>query len=316
MKLHIPVLLNEVIEGLNLKENYNVIDATLGGGGHSQRILEKTSPNGKLIGIDLDSDAIELAKKRLEKFDDRTVFVQDNYQNIKQILKNKKYELSNYPIRAILLDLGLSLYQLQSENRGFSFLDEQGLEMKYDKNDEGPDAKYIINNYKEDQLEKIFREFGEERLSKQIAREIINNRKTKEIISGVELSNIISRVYKRFYKKYSNTNPATKVFQALRIYINHEFDNIKKFLPDAIDLLESGGRLVVISYHSLEDKIIKEFFRQESRDCICPLEVPECRCNHKASLKIINKKVIIPSEDEIKINPASRSAKLRVIEKV
>lgn len=316
MKDHTPVLLNEVIEELNLKANYNVIDATLGGGGHSQKILEKISPNGKLIGIDLDNDAIKLAKKRLENFGDRVIFAKDNYQNIKQILKIKKYELSNYPIRAILLDLGLSLYQLQSENRGFSFLDEYGLEMKYDKSDEGPDAKYIINNYKEEQLEKIFKEFGEERLSKQITREIINFRKTKEITSGVELSDIISRVYKRFYKKYSNTNPATKVFQALRIYVNHEFDNIKEFLPDAIDLLESGGRLAVISYHSLEDKIIKEFFRQESRDCLCPIEIPECRCNHKARIKIINKKVIVPSEDEIKINPASRSAKLRVIEKI
>lgn len=315
MKPHIPVLLNEVIENLNLKSGYNVIDATLGGGGHSEVILEKIRPSGKLIGIDLDENAIKLAKKRLDKYKDRTIFIQDNYKNLKQILKQNESKF-NFPIHAILLDLGLSLYQLQDKNRGFSFLDDKGLEMKYDANCDGPDAKDIINNFKDTELEKIFKEYGEEKLAKQIAREIINYRKTKQIKTGVELADIISKVYKRFYKKYSRVNPATKVFQALRIYINKEFENIENFLPDAIDILEKKGRFAVISYHSLEDRIVKNYFRKEARNCICPVEIPECRCNHKARIKIINKDVITPSTIETNNNKASESAKLRVVEKI
>ena len=311
MKLHIPVLLNEVIEGLNLNPNQNVIDATLGGGGHSEMILDKIAPNGKIIGFDLDVSAISIAKKRLRKFGDRVIYINDNYQNL------KNYELQfDFGINAILLDLGLSLYQLQDKNRGFSFLDESGLDMKYDKDESGPDAKYIINNYKEEDLVKIFNDFGEEKLAKQIAKEIVSARKVKEINTAIELSDVISRIYRRFYKKYSRTNPATKVFQALRIYINHEFENIENFLPDAIKILRPGGRFVVISYHSLEDRIIKNYFKTESRDCICPLELPECRCNHKASIRIINKSIILPSQEEIVLNPASESAKMRIVEKI
>lgn len=315
MKVHIPVLLNEVIEGLNLKKNYNIVDATLGGGGHSEKILEKIAPNGRLIGIDLDKNAIDLAKKRLNKHKNRVIFIQDNYKNLKQILKQNESKF-NFSIHGILLDLGLSLYQLQDQGRGFSFLDETGLEMKYDISNDGIDAKYIINNFKEQELEKIFREYGEERLSRQISREIINFRKEKEIKTGIELSYIITKVYKRFYKKYSKVNPSTKVFQALRIYINHELENVENFLPDAVNILEKGGRLVVISYHSLEDRIVKNYFRTESRDCICPSEIPECRCNHKKSIKIINKNIIIAKKEEIIINRASESAKLRIVEKI
>jgi 16S rRNA (cytosine1402-N4)-methyltransferase len=311
MKPHIPVLLNEVIEGLNLKKNYNVIDATLGGGGHSEVILEKIGPKGKLIGFDLDKNAIELAKKRLSKFKDRVIYIQDNYQNL-----NKYEPKFNFPIHAILLDLGLSTYQLQDKNRGFSFLDDAGLEMKYDKDEDVPSAKEIVNNFKEHELEEIFRKFGEEKLSKQIAREIVSHRNKKQITSGAELSSIVGSIYKKFYIKYSRVNPATKAFQALRIYINKEFENIENFLPQAVNILSSGGRFAVISYHSLEDRIVKNYFRQESKDCICPVEIPECRCNHKAKIKIINKNIIIPTQEEIKNNPASESAKLRIVEKI
>lgn len=311
MKLHIPVLLNEVIEGLNLKSNYNVIDATLGGGGHSEKILEKTGPNGKIVGFDLDGEAVKLAKKRLERFEKRVVYINDNYKNLEKYESNFDFE-----VHGILLDLGLSMYQLQDKNRGFSFLDSSGLKMKYDEDSDGVDAQYIVNNFKEEDLEKIFREFGEEKLSKQIAREIVGYRKTNQIVVATELSEIISKVYKRFYRKHSTTNPATKVFQALRIYVNKELENIEKFLPIAIDILEKGGRLAVISYHSLEDRIVKNYFRKESRDCICPVEIPECRCSHKAKIKIINKDIILPKEEEIKDNPASSSAKLRIVEKI
>lgn len=349
LKEHIPVLLNEVIEGLDLKPNQNCIDATLGGGGHAEAILEKTKPDGKLIGIDWDAKAIEITKERLNKFNpltspvrprrsalrpdglaaqarmrahgrevgagNRIFFIQNNYQNLKQIIKTNEQEFS-FPIHCILLDLGLSLYQLQDEGRGFSFLRRDDLDMRYNPDSQEINARFVINNYREKQLADIFWEFGEEKLSKLIAREIIKEREIQGITRTDELANIIKSVYNRIYKKVSKKHPATKVFQALRIFINKELDNLKSFLPQAIDILESEGRLAVISYHSLEDRIVKIFFRKESRDCICPSEIPECRCNHKAKIRIINKKVIVPTEDEIENNHLSRSAKLRIVEKL
>ncbi len=312
MKDHIPVLLNEVIENLNPQPNQNFIDATLGGAGHAEKILEKTSPNGILIGVDLDEYAIELAKKRLEKFGSRAILIKQNYKNLKQKLHEQYRDIQ---IHGILLDLGLSLYQLQDSNRGFSFLNEN-LKMKFDESSYGDDAEQIVNFYKQEILEQIFKEFGEEKLSRQIAREIIVFRETKKIDSGKELAEIISMVYQKHYRKRSKMNPATKAFQALRIYVNHEFDNIKSFLPDAIDILNSGGRMAVITFHSLEDRIVKEIFRDMATDCICPSNFPKCVCDHRAKIKLINRKVIIPGDKEIQDNPASRSAKLRIIQKL
>lgn len=312
MKSHIPVLLNEVVAGLSLKPNYNVIDATLGGGGHAEKILEKTSPEGILIGTDLDEDAIELAKKRLNKFGKRAILIKQNYAYLKQKLHE---QYSNVQIHGILLDLGLSLYQLQDTNRGFSFLNDN-FSMKFDENSDGEDVKEIINSYSQEKLEKIFKEFGEEKLARQIAKKIINYRNTKKIQTSKELASIVQDIYQKFYRQKSKVHPATKVFQALRIYINKEFDNIKTFLPDAIDILERGGRLAVITFHSLEDRIVKEIFRDISCDCICPPNFPKCVCNHRAKIKLINRKVIIPTEKEIRENSASRSAKLRIIEKI
>lgn len=312
MKDHIPVLLNEVIENLNPQPNQNFIDATLGGAGHAEKILEKTSPNGILIGVDLDESAIELAKKRLNKFGKRAILISENYKNLKQKL-HEQYR--NIQIHGVLLDLGLSLYQLQDSNRGFSFLNEN-LKMKFDEFCEGDDAEQIVNFYKQETLEQIFKEFGEEKLSRQIAREIIVSRETKKIDSGKELAEIISKVYQKYYRQRSKMNPATKVFQALRIYVNHEFENIKSFLPDAIDILSGGGRMAVITFHSLEDRIVKEIFRDMATDCICPPNFPKCVCDHRAKIKLINRKVIIPGDKEIQDNPASRSAKLRIIQKL
>ena len=313
MKKHIPVLLNEVIEGLNLKPNYNVIDATLGGGGHSQEILEKTAPNGKLAGFDLDPEAIKLAKTNLEKYKGRVIYIQSGYQKLKQ---KQNEQLSNFKVHGILLDLGLSLYQLQEHDRGFSFLGDSSLDMRYDRNDEKLNAEYIINNFKEEELADIFYRYGEERLSRQIASLIVKRRSQEKIDTPEKLVRIIELIYKSKFKDKSKKHPATKVFQSLRIYLNEEFNNLKDFLPQAIDILESGGRFAVITFHSLEDKIVKEYFKKESRDCICPLELPECRCGHQAQIKIINRKVIVPDEKEIQDNPASRSAKLRIVEKL
>ncbi len=324
-KKHIPVLLQEVIEGLNLKSNYNIIDATLGGGGHAEKILEKTSPSGILIGFDLDPEAIKIAKKNLNKNKNCVIFIQGNYKDIKQSFFAKGYEgsktktneqLSKISINGILLDLGLSLYQLQEKERGFTFLGQQSLDMRYDRNEKKINAEYIINNFKEEELADIFYRYGEEKLSRQIASLIIKRRAQEKIDSPEKLVKIIELIYKSKFKNKSKKHPATKIFQALRIYTNEEFNNIKDFLPVAIDVLKPGGRLAVISYHSLEDKIIKEYFKKEARDCICPLELQECRCGHRASIKIINRKVIVPSEEEIENNPASRSAKLRIVEKL
>lgn len=326
-KRHVPVLLNEVIEGLNLKPNDNVIDATLGGGGHAEKILEKIAPKGILIGFDLDPEAIKIAKKNLNnplisraklnllRTENRVIFIQGNYKDIKQKIKTNE-QLSKISINGILLDLGLSLYQLQEKKRGFTFLGQQNLDMRYDRNEKKINAEYIINNFKEEELADIFYRYGEEKLSRQIASLIIKRRAQEKIDSPEKLVRIIELIYKSKFKNKSKKHPATKIFQALRIYTNEEFNNIKDFLPEAIDILEPSSRLAVITYHSLEDKIIKKYFKKEARDCICPLELPECRCGHKASIKIINRKVIVPSEEEIKNNSASRSAKLRIVEKI
>ncbi len=321
-KKHVPVLLNEVIEGLNLKPNNNVIDATLGGGGHAQEILKKISPQGKLIGIDLDENALEIAKNNLREYQN-AFFIQANYQDLnkeflKQKLKNKiktDESLSNIPIHAILLDLGLSLYQLQEKNRGFSFSGQESLNMSFDQGS-GESVEEIINNYSEKDLADIFYKYGEEKLSRQIASLIVKRRTQEKINTPEKLVRIIELIYKSKFKNKSQKHPATKVFQALRIYVNRELENIENFLPRALDILEKNGRLVVISYHSLEDRIVKNFFQQESRDCLCPPELPVCRCGHQAQIKLINRKVIIPSTVEIENNPASRSAKLRIVEKI
>jgi 16S rRNA (cytosine1402-N4)-methyltransferase len=313
MKRHIPVLLNEVIVGLNLKKNHNVIDATLGGGGHALEILKRTVPKGKLIGFDLDPEAIELAKTNLKEYSNRVIYIPSGYQKLKQ-KQNEQFE--HLKVHGIILDLGLSLYQLQEHDRGFSFLGDASLDMRYDRNDEKLNAEQIINNFPEEKLADIFYEYGEERLSRQIASLIVKRRDQEKIDTPEKLVRIIELIYKTKFKDKSKKHPATKVFQALRIYVNQEFENIKEFLPIAINILEKGGRLAVITFHSLEDKIVKDYFKKEARDCLCPIEIPECRCGHQAQIKIINRKVITPSMEEIKNNPAARSAKLRIVEKI
>lgn len=313
LKKHIPVLLKEVIEGLNLKSGDNVIDATLGGGGHSLEILKKISPQGKLIGIDWDQGALQKTKEKLSDFLDRTYFLNGNYKDFKGLLEQNKIDLK---INGILIDLGLSMDQLEEQDRGFTFRGNESLDMRYDRDSEKLNAEQIVNEYSEKDLADIFYQYGEEKLSRQIASLIVKRRAQERIDTPEKLVKIIELIYRTKFKDKSKKHPATKVFQALRIYINQEFDNIKEFLPKAIDVLEKGGRLAVITFHSLEDKIVKEYFKTESRDCLCPVELPECRCGHQASIKIINRKVIVPSDREIKNNPAARSAKLRIIEKI
>lgn len=286
------------------KPNENFIDCTLGGGGHAREILKITGPKGKLIGIDLDPEAIKAAQKELQNFENRTIFINDNYKNLKQII----YDVGGFnQISGILLDLGLSSYELEDETRGFSFRGSAFLDMRFGGTEKT--AAYIVNQYKEENLTRIFKDYGEERYAKLIAREIVKERKIQPIRTTEQLVKIIEKVYSHNPK--SKIHPATKVFQALRIEVNHELENLEEVLPQAMDLLATGGRLVVISFHSLEDRIVKDFLKDNAKGCICPPKLPVCVCNHKPSLKILTKKIIIPSLGEIKNNPRSRSAKLR-----
>jgi len=227
MRRHLPVLLNEVLENLNLKSNYNVVDATLGGGGHSIEILKKIEPRGRIIGFDLDPEAIKLAKTNLKKYEKRVTLIESGYQELKQ---KQNEQIFSGPIHAILLDLGLSLYQLQEHERGFSFLGDNSLDMRYDRNSDKLNAEYIINNFEEEKLANIFYKYGEEKLSRQIASLIIKRRAQEKIDSPEKLVRIIELIYKTKFKDKSKKHPATKVFQALRIYLNEEFKNLEDFL--------------------------------------------------------------------------------------
>jgi 16S rRNA (cytosine1402-N4)-methyltransferase len=338
---HIPVLLNEVLEYLDSKPNENFIDCTVGGEGHALAILEKIRSKGKLLGIDLDGEAIGTVWKRIksrfseshELQDDivNVVLVNDNFKNLEKI-KNEKF---NYLIHGILLDLGFSSAQIEDGMRGFSFMKEGPLRMRYSRsgltqitaqnNAENLTAEKIVNEWKEEELEKIFREYGEERQAGRIARAICQERRIKKIQTTKQLADLICRVKKNSTQKNTEKNtekhgksihPATKVFQALRIAVNDELNNLKKVLPQAMEILQPGGRLVVISFHSLEDRIVKEFFKKESKGCLCPPEIPVCCCDHKATLKILTKKVVKPSREEMERNPRSRSARLRAAEKL
>lgn len=310
MFYHEPVLLEEVIKYLDPKPNQNFIDCTLGNGGHTIAMAKMIGPNGKLIGIDLDDKAIETAESRIgdQESRKRIILVRDNFKNLEKIIDENNFG----PVQGILLDLGISSSELQDRERGFSFQVNAPLDMRYGGG--GVTAKETVNEWPEEELEKIFKEYGEERYSKQIAREIAKSRREKGIETTLSLVNIIEKVYRG--KPKPKIHFATKIFQALRIAVNDELNNLKEVLPQAIKILEREGRLAVISFHSLEDRIVKNFFKKEARDCICPPELPVCRCGHKSQIKIINKKPIIPSSEEINKNPKSRSAKMRVVEKI
>lgn len=309
--MHIPVLLEEVIKYLNPKPNKNYIDCTLGGGGHTKAILEKTGPQGKLLAIDLNKESLILAKGKLEKFKTRIIFHQGNFSNLKKIA----YEYKFNSISGILFDLGLSSDLLNESRYGFSFQVNGPLLMRFDGRSDDLTAEKVVNNYSEKKLVEILWKYGEEKYAKKIAKKIVSERKKKAIKTTFDLTKIILKAVPKSYKT-KKTHPATRTFQALRIEVNRELENLKKAIEQAKELLEPAGRIVCISYHSLEDKIVKKFFLQESKDCLCPKEFPVCRCGHKASLRIITKKPIVPSLVEIKQNLHSRSAKMRVAEKI
>ncbi len=312
-QFHQPVLTDEVIHYLRPQPGGKFIDATLGGGGHTQNILQRVLPGGKVLGIDLDPIAIHAAIQAIQPNKNNLIIVQDNFKNINKIANVHQFT----KIDGILLDLGLSSGQLSDQKRGFSFLAEGSLDMRFGGSGQsGLTAQDILNQSSQSDLIDIFKTYGEERLAGPISKKIVEVRQTRPLTTPAQLVEIVSEIYRRYYRGQSKINPATKVFQALRIAVNDELNNLREVLPPAVKLLRRGGRLAIISYHSLEDRLVKDFFRQESRDCICPAEIPVCRCGHRRSLKIITKKPVIPNPQELLTNPRARSAKLRVAEKV
>lgn len=319
--LHKPVLLKEALSFLHISEGNKVIDCTLGEGGHSLEILKvitSTGGAGKLLAIDLNAETIEQARKRLTDYSDHVVFEKDSFAHLSDIVtRHESFKQAD----GILIDFGLSTYELKEGNQGFSFEKDEPLDMRLDRSQDQTAAD-VVNQWPEDKLIWIFQEYSQENFSKYIAAEICRVRRQSKILHSQQLTEIVLLAIrtklgsKKHVPWVGGRHPATKVFQALRIAVNNELENVKNVLPQALDTLRVGGRLIVISFHSLEDRIVKNYLRQESRDCICPHEQPTCTCHHTKRVRLLTKKVIMPSDEEIKSNPASRSAKLRAVEKI
>ena len=304
---HISVLLQECIDGLNIKENGIYVDGTLGGAGHSSKIVEKLSPKGILIGIDRDTEALKSASERLKAFKN-VKYVHGNHDDIKDILE----ELNINEVDGILLDLGVSSYQLDEASRGFSYMQDAPLDMRMDKTSELT-ADYIVNNYSEEKLADIIYEYGEEKFSRNIARKICEYRKIKKIETTKELTEIIEKAIPGFAKKEGH--PAKRTFQAIRIEVNDEIKPLYNTVKDCIEVLKPGGRLCIITFHSLEDRAVKLAYADAQGKCTCPGDLPYCVCGVKSVGKIINKKPILPTKEEMEENSRSKSAKLRIFEK-
>ena len=303
---HKSVMLEECIQGLNIKPDGIYVDGTMGGAGHSKEIVKRISKNGLLIGIDRDEEAICVAKERLKEFPN-VEFVHDNHDNIKNILE--KLEIPE--VDGILLDLGVSSYQLDERNRGFSYIGDGALDMRMDQSQKLT-AKYVVNNYKEEDLARIIFEYGEERFSRPIARKIVEHRKEKEIETTEELVNIIEEVLPR---RKGEGHPAKRTFQAIRIEVNNEIKPLYDTVIDSIDALKSGGRLCILTFHSLEDRAVKNAFIDAAGKCTCPPGLPYCVCGAISKGKIITRKPMLPSDEEMEENSRSKSAKLRIFEK-
>ena len=306
---HKPVLLKETIEGLNIKNNGIYVDGTLGGAGHSKEILKRLdSSKGFLIGIDRDQEALNAAKQNLSNYDN-VIYVHNNHDNIQEILK----ELNIEKVDGILLDLGVSSYQLDEKNRGFSYLGSNELDMRMDKT-QRLTAKEIINSYSEEHLANIIYEYGEEKYSRQIAKNICIQRAKNKIETTDELVKIIEKSIPKFNPKEGH--PAKRTFQAIRIEVNNEIKPLEDTISKSIDVLNTGGRLCVITFHSLEDRAVKIAMNRAKGVCTCPKDIPYCVCGAKVLGKVITKKPIIASEEEQRENSRSKSAKLRIFEKI
>ena len=306
---HISVLLNECIEVLNIKEDGIYVDGTLGGAGHSSEIVKNLNEKGRLIGIDQDTDALKAAKEKLKAYNNVT-FVHSNFHNIYDILKGLDIE----GVDGILMDLGVSSYQLDNGERGFSYMQDAPLDMRMNR-ENSLSAYEVINSYSEDELFRVIKEYGEEKFAKRIANFIVNRRKEKNIESTLELVDIIKAAIPAKARR-EGPHPAKRTFQAIRIEVNRELDIIEKTIRDGVEKLNVGGRMAIITFHSLEDRIVKTVYKDLANPCTCPTSFPICVCNKKPSVKLITRKPIEASEEELEYNPRSRSAKLRVIEKI
>jgi len=307
---HMPIMQNEVVQFLHCHRGGVYVDGTVGGGGHACKILEKSSPDGLLIGIDMDDEALHAAEKRLKDFKGRSILVKGNFADINTILKN----MNIHRVDGILLDLGISSHQIETADRGFSFMLNAPLDMRMDRSS-GLNAFSVINSFPEKELEKIIRTYGEEVMARRIARAISSRRKSSPIGTTGELADTIVNALPPPWRR-GRTHPATRTFQAFRIFVNRELSSLYKVINCGIEMLNSSGRFVIISFHSLEDRIVKNNFRSWEKGCICPSDFPACICHRKPKLKILTKKPVTPGDDEIASNPRARSAKLRAAEKV
>ena len=306
-KQHKPVLLKEVINCLNPLPNQNIIDATVGFGGHAEKILEIIAPKGVLIGIDRDEEALALTEKNLESYKERFKPVHGNFASLNEVVDGLR-------INGILADLGVSSFQLDEAERGFSFRKQAILDMRMDKSQKLTAAD-VVNNYSQKELADIISRYSDERFAGKIARNIVENREKNPITMTTELAQIVEKsIPRRFWPK--SIHPATRSFQAIRMAVNLELESLEEFLPEALKTLVPGGRLAIISFHGLEDEIVREFMRREANPCECPPDFPTCICGKVPTLKLITKKPITASEAELRENPRARSARLRVAEKI
>lgn len=306
---HKPILKNEVLHYLDVKDKKLIVDGTLGDGGHTELILQRMGTQGQVLGIDQDNQALARAKERLSSFGSRAVFKRGNFRDVKAILADRKIKNAD----GILLDLGVSSKQLDTPERGFSFMKNGPLDMRMDQTD-GPTAADLLTELSDEELQLIIKDYGEERNYKNIVHEIRKAQCKKPITTTIHLKQVLSSAVR--YSRPTKIHVATKTFQALRIAVNHELENLDAGLQASLDVLSPGGRLVVICFHSLEDRRVKNFFRSEAKGCSCPPRIPICICGRKKTLKILTKKVVVPSAEEMRENPRSSSAKLRAAERI
>jgi 16S rRNA (cytosine1402-N4)-methyltransferase len=302
---HIPVLFQAVLDGLQARPGGQYADATVGGGGHAAGVLELSSPDGRLLGLDRDPAAVKVAGRRLASFGERVVLVHSSFSRLAEVAQTRRF----VPVDGVLFDLGFSSLQLADATRGFAFMVDGPLDMRFNPQSDRPTAADLVNELATEELAALLAQYGEEKRARRIAKAIVAARPlhtTAELVAAIE----------QVARRRGRIHPATKTFQALRIVVNDELATLERALPQAVEILAPGGRLVVIAFHSLEDRIVKRFMRRESRDCICPPEVPACVCNHRATLRLIARKPIRPTPEQVAANPRARSARLRIAERV
>jgi len=302
---HVPVLFQTVLDGLQVRPGGRYIDATVGGGGHSAGILAASSPDGLLLGLDRDPAALEMARARLSAYAGRVELVHSSFTRLVEVARAAHF----VPVDGVLFDLGLSSLQLADPARGFAFMADGPLDMRFDPTQDEPTADELVNHLSPEELATVLRRYGEERQARRIVEAIVAAR---PLHTTRELADVIEQAVRR----RGRIHPATRTFQALRISVNDEISALKLALPQAVEVLAPAGRLVVISFHSLEDRPVKRFMRRESRDCICPPELPICTCDHRATLRLVERKPVRPTADEVAANPRARSARLRVAERI